>query len=136
MAGRTTKPYIDWPVQQNIKVATPFYINGRGIQIGKARLVMTLKDSKDEKVRAAGVEVKTGRKWSASKAVTEAESRLRHKDIVGTVAEGIQGLGTSKSCYWNKANAQERRNLVQREIKCSEEKNRQTKIVELGSQGA
>ena len=57
-------------------------------KVGKARLVMTLKDSKDEKVRAAGVEVETGRKWLASKAVTEADSRLRHKDIVGTVAEG------------------------------------------------
>ena len=61
---------------------------------------------------------------------------MRHKDIVGTVAEGRQGLGTSKSCYWNKANAQERRNLVQREIKCTEEENRQTKLVEIGSQGA
>lgn len=49
-----------------------------------------------EKVRAARVEVMTVRKWLASKAVTEAESRLRHKVIVGTVAEGRQGLGTSK----------------------------------------
>ena len=56
-------------------------------KVGKARLVMTLKDSKDEKVRTAGVEVKTGRKSSASKAVTKAESRLRHKDIVGTVVQ-------------------------------------------------
>ena len=39
---------------------------------------MTLRDSKDDKVRAAGVEVKTGRKWS--KSVTEAESRLKHKE--------------------------------------------------------
>ena len=81
-------------------------------KVGKARLVITLKDYKDEKVRAAGVEVKTGRKWSASKAVTEAVSRLRHKDIVGTVAE--------KTRPWNIKELlleQGERNLVQREIK-------------------
>ncbi|VDI43594.1 Hypothetical predicted protein [Mytilus galloprovincialis] len=53
--------------------------------------------SRDYKVRTADVQVRTGRKWSASKAVSEAESRLRHKDIVGTVAVGRQGFGTSKS---------------------------------------
>ena len=58
-----------------------------------------MRDSKDDKVRAAGVEVKTWRKWSASKAVTEAESRLKHRDIVGTEAVGRQGLGTSKGKY-------------------------------------
>ena len=118
------------------KLQLPFTSLVEEYKVGKARLVMTLKDSKDKKVRAAGVEVKTGQKWSASKVVTKAECTLRHKDIVGTVAEGRQGLGTSKSCYWNKANAQERRNLVQREIKCTEEENRQMKIVEFGSQGA
>lgn len=43
------------------------------------------------------MEVKTGRKWSASKAVTAAENRLRHNDIVGTVAEGRQGLGRQRA---------------------------------------
>ena len=69
------------------KFQLPFTSLVEEYKVGKARLVITLKDYKDEKVRAAGVEVKTGRKWSASKAVTEAVSRLRHKDIVGTVAE-------------------------------------------------
>ena len=73
------------------KLQFPFTSLVEEYKVGKTRLVMTLKDSKDEKVRAAGVEVKTGRKWSASKAVTEAECRLRHKDIVGTVAQGRQG---------------------------------------------
>ena len=106
------------------KLQLPFTSLIMEYKVGKARLVTTLKDSKDENVRAAGVGVKTGRKWSASKAVTEAKSRLRHKDIVGTVAQGTQGLGTSKSCYWNKANAQERQNLLQRDINCTEEENR------------
>ncbi|XP_069139210.1 uncharacterized protein [Argopecten irradians] len=103
---------------------------------GKARLIMTLKESKDDKVRLAGVEVRTGRKWSASKAVDEAESRLRHKDIVGTTAVGRQGLGTSKHTLWKKADVTERRSLVQKEIRSREEERRQTKAVELGVQGA
>lgn len=69
---------------------------------------MTLEDSADEKVRTAGVEIKTGREWSAAKAVTEAESRLKHKDIVGTAAVGRQGFSTSKK-------------LLLRECKHSEE---------------
>ncbi|XP_063435804.1 uncharacterized protein LOC134716731 [Mytilus trossulus] len=105
-------------------------------KVCKTRLVMTLKESKDDKVRTAGVQVRTGRQWSASKAVSEAESRLRHKDIIGTVAVGRQGLGTSKSCYWKNANTKERRSLVQREVKSREEENRQAKTVELGCQGA
>ncbi|VDI00806.1 Hypothetical predicted protein [Mytilus galloprovincialis] len=105
-------------------------------KVSKSRIVMTLKESRDDKVRTAGVQVRIGRKWSASKAVSEAESRLRHKDIIGTVAVGRQGLGTSKSCYWKNANTQERRGLVQREIQSREEENRQAKTVELGSQGA
>ena len=103
---------------------------------GKARLIMTLRDSKDDKVRLAGVEVRTGRKRSASRAVDEAESRLRHKDIVGTVAVGRQGLGTSKSRCWKKADAAERRRMVQKEIRSKEEENRQSRAVEMGMQGA
>ncbi|XP_069133240.1 uncharacterized protein [Argopecten irradians] len=82
---------------------------------GKARLVMTLKDSRDEKVRQAGVEVRTGRRWSASKAVSEAESRLRHKDIVGTVCIGRQGLGRGQTTRWKEVNVTERKYQVQRD---------------------
>ncbi|XP_063418448.1 uncharacterized protein LOC134701249 [Mytilus trossulus] len=118
------------------KLQLPFTSLVEEFKVSKSRLVMTLKESRDHKVRTAGVQVRTGRKWSASKAVSEAESRLRHKDIVGTVAVGRQGLGTSKSVFWKNANTQERRSLVQREIKSREEENRQAKTVELESQGA
>ena len=39
------------------KLQLPFTSLVEEYKVGKARLVMTLKDSKDEKVRAAGVEV-------------------------------------------------------------------------------
>lgn len=44
---------------------------------------MILRDSKDDKVKEANVDVRTGRKWVAKDAVEDAESRLRHRDIVG-----------------------------------------------------
>ena len=46
---------------------------------GKARLIMTLKDARDSKVREAGGYVQSGQKWKANEAIVEAESRLRHK---------------------------------------------------------
>ena len=79
---------------------------------GKTRLIMTLKDSRDEKVSRVGVEVRTGRKWSATKAVDKAESRPRHSDIVGTVCHGRQGLGQQRSTRWRGASTSDRRDLV------------------------
>ena len=105
-------------------------------KVSKARLVMTLKNSKDEKVRKAGVEVRTGRKWSASLAVQEAESSLRHKDIVGAVYQGRQGFGSSKIQFWEKASVAEKRSMVQLEIRAKEEETRKAKSVALSSQGA
>ena len=102
---------------------------------GKARLVMTLKDSNDSHVRKAGVEVRTGRKWSAAKAVDEAESRLRHKDIVGAVCIGRQGLGTAHTPRWRGADAAERRQLVQKDVRQREEESRHVRAVEMGKQG-
>ena len=135
MAGRTTKLYIDQPVQQNIQVAIPFYIIVEEYKVGKTRLVMTLKDSKDEKVRAAGVAVKTGRKWSASKAVTEAECRLRHKDIVGTVAQGRQGAlehqraatGTRRTLKRDETWYNERSSVQRRKINRQRQQNQAVK---------
>ena len=105
-------------------------------KVGKARLVMTLRDSKDEKIRRAGIEVLTGRRWSASKAVEQAESSLKHKDIIGTVCTGRQGLGTTQRQAWQTANQTQRREMVQQEIRTMEEEGRKAKAVEMGAQGA
>jgi len=45
-------------------------------KVAKTRLYLTLRDSEDEKVSKAGIEVRTGRKWSVTKAVEQAESSL------------------------------------------------------------
>ncbi|KAK0137644.1 hypothetical protein N1851_026134 [Merluccius polli] len=59
----------------------------------KTRHAMMLRDSQDARVCQADIEVRTGRKWSASRALREAEDSLQHTDIVGSVAQGRLGLG-------------------------------------------
>ena len=64
---------------------------------GKAQLIMTLKDARGSKVREAGEYVQSEQKWKANESVVEAESRLRHKDIVGTTCKGRQGIGSEST---------------------------------------
>jgi hypothetical protein len=87
-------------------------------------------------IRNAGIEVRTGRRWSASNAVEQAESRLRHQDIVGTSCQGRQGLGLNTRQPWSSATTVQRRELVQSEIRKEEEEIRKVKAVQMGSQGS
>ncbi|XP_045195004.2 uncharacterized protein LOC123550644 [Mercenaria mercenaria] len=105
-------------------------------KVAKTRLVVTLKESKDDLVRKAGIETRTGRKWSASQAVSQAESRLQHKDIVGTTAVGRQGLGIIKSQRWVSADSTTKRQMIQNEVRLAEEEERRTRAVSMGAQGA
>ena len=52
-----------------------------------------LRDSRDTLVKNAQPAVITGRKWKAKIAVENAESVLRMKEIIGTVANGKAALG-------------------------------------------
>ncbi|XP_052280954.1 uncharacterized protein LOC127878469 [Dreissena polymorpha] len=105
-------------------------------KVSKARLVLTLQDSIDMSIRNAGIEVRTGRIWSAFNAVQQAESRLRHQDIVETSCQGRQGLGLSTRQPWSSATTVQRRELVQSEIQKEEEETRKGKAVQMGSQGS
>ncbi|XP_060574030.1 uncharacterized protein LOC132731786 [Ruditapes philippinarum] len=104
-------------------------------KVAKTRLLLTLRDSKDEKISGACIEVRTGRKWSVSRAVELAESGLKHKDIVGMTNIGKEGLGTRKHQRWETSTQQERRSLVQTEIREEAEQERMSRAVQLGPQG-
>ena len=104
-------------------------------KVAKARLLLTLRDSADEKIREAGITVRTGRKWSVSQAVEAAECSLKHQDIVGTTNLGREGLGTRQHQRWENSGKQERRTLVQNEVRKGEEQVRSAKAVQLGPQG-
>ena len=99
-----------------------------------AREVLQYRQSADPKVSGAGV--KTGRKWRAEAAVEQAESRLRHRVLVGTVARGRAGLGTFASPRFDKARGKDRRQLVQNEVRAVVEEERSSRAVGMRQQGA
>ena len=68
--------------------------------VSKTRLVLTLRDSRDQLVSQAEIETRTGRKWSASQAVEQAETRLKHLDIVEITSKGRMGLGNRNQSQW------------------------------------
>lgn len=84
----------------------------------------------------AGVEVRTGRRWRAQEAVDQAEARLSHKELVGVVAIGRAGLGTTSTTQYSKARGKERRDFIQLEVRAGIEEQRASQWVGLRQQGA
>ncbi len=79
---------------------------------------------------------KTGRKWRAAKAVQQAETRLKHKSILGTVAQGRAGLGSLRATQYESASRKERQRLVQEEVRASVEEEQTSRAVAMRQQGA
>lgn len=80
-------------------------------KVAKPRLLLTLRDSDDNKISAAG------RKWSVSHAVEQAKSSPRHRDIMGAANIGREGLGTRRHQRWEAFPRQEKTALVQTKIR-------------------
>ena len=74
------------------KVKLPTLLLVEEYKLGKARLCQMMRDSRDPLVKNAQPSVITGRKWKAKISVENAESALRLKEIIGTVANGKTGL--------------------------------------------
>jgi len=68
--------------------------------------------------------------------VSQAESALKHKDIVGITAVGRQGIGATKTLLWSQAAQKERRAMIQSEVRRTEANRRQARAVEMEAQGA
>ena len=49
-------------------------------KVAKCPLVMTLRDLVDNRIAGAGIQTRTGRKWSAKRSVNQAESMLHLRD--------------------------------------------------------
>ena len=98
--------------------------------------MLTLRDSRDELIRDAGIETRTSRNLSATEAVKQAENTLKHKDIVGVTAVGRQGIVATNTVLWSRSDQKERRALIQSEDRRAEEHARQARAVEVGTQGA
>ncbi len=84
----------------------------------------------------AGIVVRTGRKWRAAEGVQQAETRLKHKAILGKVAQGRGGLGSLRASRHDSASGKERQRLVQEEVRASVDEERTSRAVAMRQQGA
>ena len=66
----------------------------------------------------------------------QAKARLSHKDIIGSTCEGRQGLGTTKLTQRANADSRQQREMLQKEVRETEEEDRRAKAEQLGIQGA
>lgn len=73
-------------------------LSGGRFKVAKHRLVMTLRDSTDDRIARTGILAKTGRNWSARTSVDQATKSMRHlRDITGNTSIGRQGMDMSYS---------------------------------------
>lgn len=89
-----------------------------------AREVLQYRESKDEKVSQAGIEVRTGRKWRANGDWQKVEGkggngpdRVTAVPLVGAVATGRSELGTIPTTHYNKLKGKERWDQVHLEVR-------------------
>ena len=102
---------------------------------GKVRTVMTLRYSKDDKIRDDPPEVRSGKKWRAETAVNDLIGQLEHKDIIGSVQTNREGLGARSFKPFCASNAAEKRKAIINELRLSEDEERRVKLVQCSVQG-
>ncbi|KAJ8332759.1 hypothetical protein SKAU_G00416550 [Synaphobranchus kaupii] len=114
----------------------PLHSISLGYKQEKARMVLELRESSDHLVRAAGTQVRTGRRWKAEEEVDQAIGRLKHREVVGRVQVGRAGLGRSETpLFWSKASKRERKAMVVTEVARSEQERYTIKAVRQSRQG-
>ena len=59
-------------------------------------------DSVDPLVKSAQPAIITGRRWNAKYAVEAAESSLKMKEVIGSIATGKARLGLHPQHWWSK----------------------------------
>src|SRR5262249_11658344 len=86
---------------RNAKLKLPPKALTEEFQVGKARLQMMLKHSRDPEVRLPAVKLKTGRKWKASQEMERAGEAVKFREILGATQVGRLGLGSgSQQRIW------------------------------------
>ena len=103
--------------------------------VARTREVLLYRNSKDLKVSGAGIEIRTGRKWSAARELKIAVKRLQQKAMVGTVARGTRGLGYYPSPRIDNVRGKERRAFLQKKEREGMEETWLAKMVGLSQQG-
>ena len=93
LISKFIKKWLGVPISFIKKLKLPTLSLVEEYKWGKAQLFQMLRVSCDPPVKNAQPSVITDWKWKAKIAVENAESALRMKEIIGTVANGKAGLG-------------------------------------------
>lgn len=101
----------------------------------QVRTVMTLRYSNDPAIQEDPPEVRSGRKWNAEETTTHAIECLQHADIVGSVQETREGLGTNNFKPFCLSTKKEQREAVVREVRKGESEKRRLHLVNCAVQG-
>lgn len=83
------------------KLQLPFSSLNKEFKISCIREALVCQDSKVSRVTSAGIMVRTGRKLRAQESLKIAESHLRHRALVGTVATGQAGSGAKSQPHYD-----------------------------------
>ena len=102
---------------------------------GKVRTVMMLRLSKDSTIRENPPEVKTGKRWSAEQEADRAEAELMHRDIVGAVQSGRQGVGINHFTPFCMSSDKEKRDAVVATVRGHEQESNRLHLVRCPQQG-
>ena len=94
------------------------------VKVAKTRNCVTLEQSRDQNIRGAGIQFKTGRKWRVEEKVQQEKSQLEMQKIAGIANVGREGLGLNKRIYYSKASKEERRKLITQKVREKEEDQR------------
>ena len=95
-----------------------------------------LRDSVDSLVKSTQPAIIIGRKWDAEYAVETAESPLKMKEVIGSVATGRAELGLHQQRWWSKEITKNKRRMVSEEIHHFQESKRLAIAVVQPKQGA
>ena len=120
---------------KTIPLRLPLASIAEEFKAGKVRTVMTLRYSKDVRIRENPPEVRSGKKWIVEQTVNKIIEQLEHKDIVGAVQTNREGLGLQKFKPFCASSAVEKRKAVVSEMRMNEEEERKVKLVQCSVQG-
>lgn len=112
-------PIIDWNLRHLNQMRHTSIHSGGGIQA-------------NDRAARAGIQTRTGGKWSAKTSVDQAEIMRHLRDIIGNTRLVRQGLGLSHFQQWSKISAAERTTMDQAEVRRTEDDQRKARAIELG----
>ena len=117
------------------KLQLPFSELTEEVKAAKARVLVTLEESDDPCVKNAAIKVDGGIKADTPKSVKEAKSKLKMQEITGIANRGREGLGMNPKKYYSTSSKKDKRAMIVKAVRETEEERRFVKMTSLAKQG-